>query len=170
MIVTSPITTNHHQSPTNHLENMWPITFQSPQRFTAGISPAGIIPAGMIPAGLFPAGMFPAGMNPAGMIPARIIPAEIIPAPAGMIPAGMIPAGMIPVAMIPVAMIPAAMIPAAMPRLSRQIRTKIYICQIFGSNLPPTESVGSKWFRRSAAYRHLPFIPAGMIPPIGLVK
>ena len=37
MIVTSPITTNHHQSPTNHLENMWPITFQSPQRFTAGI-------------------------------------------------------------------------------------------------------------------------------------
>ena len=87
-----------------------------------------------------------------------------------MIPAGMIPAGMIPVAMIPVAMIPAAMIPAAMPRLSRQIRTKIYICQIFGSNLPPTESVGSKWFRRSAAYRHLPFIPAGMIPPIGLVK
>ena len=160
MIVISPITTNHHQSPTNHLENMWPITFQSPQRFTAG----------MIPAGLFPAGMLPAGMNPAGMIPARIIPAEIIPAPAGMIPAGMIPAGMIPVAMIPVAMIPAAMIPAAMPRLSRQIRTKIYICQIFGSNLPPTESVGSKWFRRSAAYRHLPFIPAGMIPPIGLVK
>ena len=43
MIVTSPITTNHHQSPTNHLENMWPITFQSPQRFTAGIIPAGII-------------------------------------------------------------------------------------------------------------------------------
>ena len=109
------------------------------------------------------------------MIPARIIPAEIIPAPAGMIPAGMIPAGMIPVAMIPVAMIPAAMIPAAMilaamPGLSRQIRAKIYICQIFGSNLPPTESVGRKWFRRSAAYRHLPFIPAGMIPPIGLVK
>ena len=109
--------------------------------------------------------MFPAGMNPAGMIPARIIPAEIIPAPAGMIPAGMIPAGMIPVAMIP-----AAMIPAAMPRLSRQIRTKIYICQIFGSNLPSTESVGSKWFRRSVAYRHLPFIPAGMILPLGLVK
>ena len=43
MIVTSPITTNHHQSPTNHLENMWPITFQSPQRCTARIIPAGII-------------------------------------------------------------------------------------------------------------------------------
>ena len=106
----------------------------------------------------------------AGMLPAGSIPAEIIPAPAGMIPAGMIAAAMIPVAMISAAMIPAAMILAAMPRLSRQIRTKIYICQIFGSNLPPTESVGSKWFRRSVAYRHLPFIPAGMIPPIGLVK
>ena len=48
MIVTSPITTNHHQSPTNHFEYMWPITFQSPQRFTAGIIPAGIIPARII--------------------------------------------------------------------------------------------------------------------------
>ena len=29
-IRSSPITSNHHQSPTNHLENTWPITFQSP--------------------------------------------------------------------------------------------------------------------------------------------
>ena len=78
----------------------------------------------------------------AGMLPAGSIPAEIIPAPAGMIPAGMIAAAMIPVAMIPAAMIPAAMILAAMPRLSRQIRTKIYICQIFGSNLPPLKQWG----------------------------
>ena len=32
MSITSPITTNHHQSPTNHLQHMGPITFQSLQR------------------------------------------------------------------------------------------------------------------------------------------
>ena len=32
----SPITSNHHQSPTNHLENTWPITFQSPLKYHLG--------------------------------------------------------------------------------------------------------------------------------------
>ena len=39
MMISWPITANHHQSPPNHLENEPPITFQSPQKYTTNQLP-----------------------------------------------------------------------------------------------------------------------------------